>query len=79
MAAPLLGLARLLGNKKLKKAAKETGQDIGLGIAGVLAGKGLYGASEIIGKHMEKKDRKKLMKEGGSAARKLKQRFKNAK
>ena len=73
MAAPLLGLARLLGNKKLKKAAKEAGQTlggIGLGTAG------LYGASEIIGKDMEKKARKKLMKEGGSAARKLKNRFK---
>ena len=53
MAAPLLGLARLLGNKKLKKAAKEAGQTlggIGLGTAG------LYGASEIIGKDMEKKE-----------------------
>jgi len=73
MAAPLLGLARLLGNKKLKKAAKEAGQTlggIGLGTAG------LYGASEIIGKDMEKKARKKLMKEGGSAARKFKERKK---
>jgi hypothetical protein len=72
MAAPLLGLARLLGNKKLKKAAKEAGQtlgSIGLGTAG------LYGASEIIGKDMEKKARKKLMKEGGSAARKFKERY----
>ena len=40
---------------------------------------GLYGASEVIGRDMEKKARKKLMKEGGSAARKLKARFKKAK
>ncbi len=80
MAAPLAGfLARraalTLGkkNKKLKKTAKEVGETlggIGLGTAG------LYGASEVIGRDMEKKARKKLMKEGGSAARKLKQRFK---
>ena len=73
MAAPLLGLA---ARKALKKAAKETGKmlgGIGLGTAG------LYGASEVIGRDMEKKARKKLMKEGGSAARKLKARFKKAK
>ena len=78
MAAPLAGfLARraalALGkNKKLKKTAKEAGETlggIGLGTAG------LYGASEIIGKDMEKKARKKLMKEGGSAARKFKERY----
>ena len=83
MAAPLAGfLARraalTLGkkNKKLKKTAKEVGETlggIGLGTAG------LYGASEVIGRDMEKKARKKLMKEGGSAARKLKERFKKAK
>jgi hypothetical protein len=70
MAAPLIGLA---ARKAIKKAAKEVGETlggIGLGTAG------LYGASEIIGKDMEKKARKKLMKEGGSAARKLKNRFK---
>ena len=73
MAAPLAGL---LGRKAIKKAAKEVGEmlgGIGLGTAG------LYGASEVIGRDMEKKARKKLMKEGGSAARKLKERFKKAK
>jgi hypothetical protein len=73
MPGPLLGLA---ARKTLKKAAKEVGETlggIGLGTAG------LFGASEIIGRDMEKKARKKLLKEGGSAARKLKQRFKNAK
>ncbi len=40
---------------------------------------GLYGASEVIGRNMKKKAREKLMREGGSAARKLKARFKKAK
>ena len=60
------------GPSPARKAAKEVGETlggIGLGTAG------LYGASEIIGKDMEKKARKKLMKEGGSAARKFKERY----
>ena len=73
MPGPLIGLA---ARKAIKKATKEVGQTlggIGLGTAG------LYGASEVIGRDIEKEARKKLMKEGGSAARKLKQRFKNTK
>tara|TARA_Y100001938_G_scaffold148419_1_gene232079 strand:- start:4897 stop:5112 length:216 start_codon:yes stop_codon:yes gene_type:complete len=69
MPGPLVGLA---ARKAARKAAKETAKmlgGIGLGTAG------LYGASEVIGRDIEKKARKKLMKEGGSAARKFKERY----